>query len=526
MQTDRDFVTERAIADAQANPIAWYVPRPTPRKFHLDRDHRTRFLFGGKQSSKTYSIVAEVVMAITGIESVHTPGALKKYGPPPHRWRHWCEDLTRVATGILYPIYRELIPESMLVRRGPQALPGFNKDDHTLNITHPTEGWTSTVQFLSYQLPPMKGESATLHGVAYDEPPPEKLYESQYIRLLRYGGQMIGAMTLDERRASHPIHWIDRRIRRRGDGKHVNWWRVHTDENIHALMQEAPTQEDADRIWAAYGDAKATLSEAEQAVVFEGRGGWAVGLVFPDFDENIHAAYDQLGPKEVVELAKKGYGTIRGGLDGGMDHPTAMLWIYTHGKHPIPSLDIAEGDHLVYREYKVRGRNYPQHAQALAYLSHDEPIQGIWGCESLWNRDKNGGPPEGREFFNAFRKLGIAVRHGNRIKRVGHNRLGEWFKLREFPAWPRLRFLKGYCQELVDETYGYSWKGETARTGKSPDETVDINDDLMDCMRYWGMSFPEPVRRKRQVMTLPRHPITGVPMPNFVDVRALSLALR
>ncbi|GAH43946.1 unnamed protein product, partial [marine sediment metagenome] len=354
-RADTEFLTDRAIADAKDNPIAWYRPRATPRKFHLDCDHRTRFLFGGKQSSKTWSIVAEIVMAITGIESVHTPGALKKYRPPPHKWRHWCEDLTRVATGILYPIYRELIPPSMLVRRGPQALPGFNKEDHTLHLTN-----GSQVQFLSYILPPMKGESATLHGVAYDEPPPEKLYESQYIRLIRYGGQMIGAMTLDERRASHPIHWIDRRIRRRGDGGHVNWWRVHTDENILALMEEAPTQEDADRIWAAYEDAKASLSDAERAVVFEGRGGWAVGLVFPDFDEKIHAAYDQLSPKEVVALAKKGYGIIRCGLDGGMDHPTAMIWAYTHGKHPIPSLDIAEGDHLVYREYKVRGRNYPQ----------------------------------------------------------------------------------------------------------------------------------------------------------------------
>jgi len=225
-------------------------------------------------------------------------------------------------------------------------------------------------------------------------------------------------------------------------------------------------------------------------------------------------------------LAKKGYGVIRGGLDGGMDHPTAMIWAYTHGKHPLTSLDLAEGDHLIYREYKVRGRNYPQHAAALAYLSRDEPIQAIWGCESLWNRDKNGGPPEGREFFNAFRKLGIAVRHGNRNKRVRHNRLGEWFRVREFPPWPRLRFLKGHTPELVDEVYGYSWKGETARTGKSPDETVDINDDLMDDLGYWAMSFPEPVRRNRQVRSLPCHPVTGVPMSNFVDIRGLRNALR
>ena len=517
-----EYKRRKFIETLVGAPILGYRPRPTARKFHLDGQHRTRFLWGGKQSSKSYSGVAEVVMAITGLESIHTPGALKKFRPPPQHWRHWCEDLTRVAVNILYPIYRKLIPDDMLSQRG-RALPGYSRDNNTLYLTN-----GSSVQFLSYEMAQMKGETATLDGVAFDEPPPEKLYDSQYLRLIVRGGLMIGAMTLDEKRASHAIGWMDRRIRRYGDGPHVAWWTMPTRENIQALMDEAPTQEAAEAIGRAYADAYRSLTEQERAVVFEGEGGWAIGLVFPTFDEDVHAAYDlhRLGPKEVVELARKGYGVIRAALDPGMDDPTAMIWVYTHGKHPLPSYELAHGDHLVYREYKVRGLNYVQHAARLAYLSEGEPIQGVWADPMMWERDKNGGPVEGRAFLKAFRKLGIPVRKGNRNKRVGHNRLGEWLAPREHPGWPQLRFLKNQCHECVDELYGYAWKPENDRTGKRPDETIDYNDHLVDDLRYWAMSWPERQRQRRRTMPMPRHPVTGVPMPNFVDVRRLAHALR
>ena len=519
-QTDDQYAIDRLIADAKANPIAFYNPRPTVRKFHLD-GHRARFLFGGKQSSKSYGVTAEVTMSITGIESIHTPGALKKFRPPPLHWRHWCEDLTRVAVGILYPIYRKLIPEAMLDRRRGRNLPGFNTQTNTLHLTN-----GSSVQFMSYEMPDMKGESATLDGVAFDEPSPEKLYESQYMRILARAGKMIGAMTLDERRASYPIAWMDRRIRRRGDGSHVAWWRVPTMENIEALMREAPTPEAAAGIWSAFEDATASFSDAERKVVLEGLGGWAAGLVFPDFDEHVQAAYDKLGPADVVELARKGYGVIRCGLDAGLDDPTAMLWTYTHGQHALGSLDLAEGDHLVYREYKMRGMNYTQHAARLAFLSKDDPIQGVWASPDLWNRDPNGGPVEGHSFFDAFKKVGIPVRRGSKHKRVRNERLAEWMRVRAHPPWSRLRFLKSKCQEAVDEWYGYSFKPEQRRTGKRPDEEQDTNDHLIECAGYWAMSFPETRRHApKRAQALPCHPVTGMPMANYVDLGSLVHAL-
>ena len=62
--TDKQYAINALLADIEATPIAFYRPRPTVKKFHADDEHRTRFLFGGKQSSKSYGVTAEVSMAI------------------------------------------------------------------------------------------------------------------------------------------------------------------------------------------------------------------------------------------------------------------------------------------------------------------------------------------------------------------------------------------------------------------------------------------------------------------------------
>ena len=515
---------ERALAklaqQVRDYPILFYKPRPTPLKFHMDCKHTARFLFGGKQSSKTYSTEAEVAMPMTGIESIHTPGALRKFHKPPFRVRIWVEDLKRVTEGVILPILWQLIPPSMLdTSRGRNR--GYSSDKGTFYLTN-----GSWAQFLSYEMKAMKGESATVDMVVFDEPPPEHLYESQYHRILARGGHMIGAMTLDERRARHNIRWIDRRVRRRADGPHIMSWRVTTIENVKAMIEEAATPEEAERIRQGFENICRTLSAEEQAVSLEGLGGWLSGLVFPDFNEEVNAGYDKLGPEDFVALARKGYGFIRCGLDAGMDCPTAMSWWYTN-RVPIPSLDLAEGDHVCFREYKVRGLRYPQHAERLAGLCKGMPIQGIWADTSLWNRDKNGGPPEGRAFFVAFKSI-CPIRRGNKNKRIGHNRLGQWLAPRPtYPEWPRMRFLAGRSKEHVNEYFMYSWAPPNRRTGQSPDETVDVDDDLIDGNRYWALGFPgvPELRKKGAVFALGRSPTTAVPVSTLVSVERALHAL-
>jgi len=404
---------------------------------------------------------------------------------------------------------------------------GFNKGDSTLHLTN-----GSWVQFLSYSMPAMKGESAAIDIVAFDEPPTEGIYDSQYARLATRGGHMIGAMTLDEQRATHGIQWVGRRIVRRenADGTEadwVEWWRCPTWANFKAMIAEAPTAIEAERIQRGYDNWRAGLTEQERAVVLDGYGGYLTGLVYPDFRESTHASYGLVPPKDFAVLVRKGYGEIRCGLDYGLNHPTAMVWVYRHKKPAIPSLQLAEGDCIVYRVYKQGGYRIKQNIARVRHLSTDaderlEPVLAVWADESIWSDDGKEGLNVGQTFVRDLRPWPVR-RQSFRRKKAGHERIRAMLAEREGAVpWPQLRFCKGVCKPLVMEMYEYHYKPESQRTGKSPDETNDLHDDAVDALRYALTSIP--VARTRQSLHLPgapRHPITGVPLSNHVPLERL-----
>ena len=518
---------EAALArDVARHPIAYYKPRRAALPFHMDREHQTRFLFGGNRSGKSYSVVAEVVMAITGVESIYCEGACEKFRKPPLMVRHWCDDLKRHVPGVLLPIYYKLLPPGMVDESKGDG--GFNKADSTLHLSN-----GSWVQFLSYGMPQRKSVAAALDLVAFDEPPTESIYDSQYGRVSTRGGHLIGAMTLDEQRATHSIQWIGRRVVRRenADGTradHVAWWQMHTWGNFEALIAEARTEAEANAIKQGYDNWVAGLSEQEYAVVIEGKGGYLTGLVYPEFREHTHARYDLLGAADFAELARKGYGTIRCGLDYGMNHPTAFVWMYRHGQPALPRYDLAEGDCIVYREYKQRGMRVNQCIERIKRLSTGkdgrlEPVERVYADESIWRADGKEGLNVGQLFVRGLKPWPVR-RQTYRPKKIGHERVRAMLADREGAApWPALRFLKGRCRKLTSEMYEYHYKPESQRTGKSPDETNDYNDDLVDALRYAIISLPIP--RARQTARRPSivHPITGVPIGNFVPLHRLGV---
>ena len=524
-QTLRDAALDRALRDARAYPIAYYQPRVTTLPFHMDCVHRTRFLLGGNRSSKSFSLIAEIVMAITGIESIYTPGACSKFRKPPLMVRHWCDGLKRVVPGVLLPIYYQLLPPSMLDESKGSG--GFNKGDGTLHLTN-----GSWVQFLSYSMPARAGVAAELHVVGFDEPPTEDLYNSQYARVSTTGGHLLGAMTLDEHRATHSIQWVDRRIIRRenADGSHaphVEWWQIDAWTNFAAMIAEAETPEEAAAIQSGYDNWANGLSDEEADVVLYGKGGYLTGLVYSDFRESTHASYDLVAPAEFPELVRKGYGEIRCGLDYGMNHPTAMVWIYRHKRPAIPSLQLAEDDCIVYRVYKKAGLRIKQNIARIRHLSTDakgrlEPVLAVWADESIWSDDGKEGLNVGQTFVRDLKPWPVR-RQAFRKKKSGHERIRQMLAARGGATpWPQLRLCKGVCKPLVTEMYEYHYVAESYRTGKSPDETNDLNDDAVDALRYGVISIPAArVRKGPQLPGAQRHPVTGMPMSSYVPLRRL-----
>ena len=478
----------RFIASARANPIAHFKPRSYAMEFMRDR-HTVTFASGGKKSGKSFHCAAKASVALTGVDTaLHCPGVLDQFteiraanrlrNKPPFRVRHWVVDLERAGEQIIMPLYKAFIPYEM--RDLSNGKDGYNSQRKVLKLK---DG--SYIQLMSYEMEDMKAESAEIELVVFDEPPKEKLYEGQYARIVDSGGWMIGAMTLDERRTSYPISWIDRRIRRRGDGPHVNWYTFDTDQNNLEISKEVGGTL-GERIRTVFSEWSASISQDEYDVVIKGLGGWLTGLVYKEFDRNVHAAYDFLTPLDFAALVRAGYGEICCGLDYGLAHPTACSWLYRHTTSPLERVQLAESDVLMIAEYKHAQRNIDANIACIREMSsHLGPVHAYYADPNMWNRTNKGGPGVAADFIRAGCRLvesDNAESEGiERVKRLLAVPRGDTAK-----GWPRFRIVKGECPKAVDEFEGWSWKPESERAPSGGDRTMNEMNDLLDGIKYFA----------------------------------------
>lgn len=520
--------------DKRVNPIRYFQPRPKAVPFFYD-DHMIVFLFGGNRASKSYSIVGRNVIALTRIEPLALPGALKHVPEMPAREgmlvRHWCVNKEHAAEEVLLPIYLRYIPSRMLDRTKGEN--GYNKQKATLYLKpFPGQKRGSRVQFMTYKMEPAAGESASVTINGLDEVPPERTYESQQARIVDSGGVMWGAMTLHERTVSYPIAWVDRRVRRRGDGDHVSWHQLDTEENIRITAAEVGGERGA-RILQAFKNWTGAMSEEEYDARVRGNPSWLHGLVYKEFDPNIHV-YDEAakcddevlrGVKLFAWLAKQQYGHIWVAIDYGIGHPTAYLWGYV-AKKPVLSLKLLEDDYVFFAEYKQADRFVHQNVGALNARNQLWGIRprGYFYDTEMDDRDLKGGLTVKQMYVAAGIKPMIAAKKN---KNAGHEAVGKLMRIPKGDGprqWPQLRFVRGALRMTIEQVLGLCWKPESERGGPGVDKTIDINDDLTDDLRYFVMGQPHLRGHERKFVPEAVDPVTGVPLSVFGLKRAEARA--
>ena len=475
------------LADEKANPIRYYDPRPTARLFHEDL-HKCRILFGANKSGKSYASVAEAVMALTGMNSFYVKGA-DKFKPPPFKLRCWCVDLKHAAEDVLLPLFQKLTPPRMIDQSRGRG--GYNSTKATFFLKNGSE-----VQFMGYTMESNAGEGVAADAIMLDEPPPERVYNSQWARLLTTRGRMWGAMTPWELCVPWSIAWLHRRIWRRRDGDMVERWRVPIEENAECI--------DPDVLKMMHQ----TYSPEERRARLEGHFGRLAGMVYAEFKEDVHAAYDKLTPEELIELARKGHGTIWGGFDYGQRDPTAVIWAYVN-RVPLLNCDLAEKDIILFREYKQANRTVQENIAAVRAMTQGVPVLGYFADPSMWKQDPHGGLTIAGDFIAA----GVPLYEGNNCKAVGWNEVHKLLRVPpegSYPSWPRLRMCKGMLPQLEDEILGYCWKPESDRMGVHGDKDMDVNDHLVDSLRYLAVGQPamDPIV---QPVYVPLDLLTGEP---------------
>jgi hypothetical protein len=316
-------------------------------------------------------------------------------------------------------------------------------------------------------------------------------------------------MTLQTERMARDIGWVHRRIIRYGDGDNVEWWQVPSWENFEALIREAPTQRQKQKIRRSYENWVKALTPEQYRILVEGKGGWITGAVYPEFDARIHASYDKASPQELVELARQGRGRIVCGLDQGSTqlHPTAMVWWFVSARS-IPSLELAEDDCIQYREYRVGSRRVDQNIARQKAFTGDEPISRIYCDPHMDEKDPRGGPTILQMYIKAWKPT--PVTKANNAHDIGHAMMRKLLAPRKgYPHWPQYRICKGTGRQTTEEFYSYN--AETK-----------VGDDLMDCVRYVAVSRPR-AKPLRQPGRIPCDPRTGVPLTTYLEVQRYAL---
>jgi hypothetical protein len=251
-------VTEQ---DRKENQIRFYKPvSPKSQSFH-DSKAKVVAAGGGNGSSKTETMLVDLVMAMTGV----FPDSQRQLVDQKFRGPISCRIVVESLTTTLEPI---ILPKLQWFRWTGVDRPGGEKGhwgwipksclidgewdrswSNKLRILrvlcrdpHNPEKvlGESTLQCMSIDQDPTDFASGDFHIVAHDEPPPLSIWRENEARTMRVDGRMLLAMTWPDDPAI-AVDWLYDEVYepgRSGSDPTITWIELWTTENPH-LKQEA-----------------------------------------------------------------------------------------------------------------------------------------------------------------------------------------------------------------------------------------------------------------------------------------------
>lgn len=280
-----------------------YVPYPKQREFHAaGATHRERMLMAGNQLGKTLSAAFETAMHLTGKYPHWWVG--KRFNEPV-RWLAGSESAELTRKGIQRLL---LGPPENEAQWGTGAIPKADVVDWarrqgvpdavaTINVQN-IHGGISSVQLATYDQGRTKWQADTVHGVWFDEEPPEDIYFEGITRTNTTLGPVITTLT--------PLMGVSNVVKRfyldKPAGTHLTIMDIEDAEHY--------TPEQRAQIIASYPlhERKARTKGIPQL---------GSGRVFPIDDDEIRCEAFAI-PSHWPQI---------GGLDFGWDHPSAAVKI-------------------------------------------------------------------------------------------------------------------------------------------------------------------------------------------------------
>jgi len=423
--------------------------------FHRSQK-RNRWVFGGNRSGKTECGAVEVCWQARG----------------EHPYRTNKASTTGWVVSVSYEVQREVAQakilaylnplwiEDIVMEKGSKGSPqsGIIDTIYLKNVF----GGISKIGFKSYDQGREKFAGASLDYVWFDEEPPYDIYEECKMRVLDKKGDIFGTMT-----PLKGLSWIYEEI-------YLN--KYQNPEVFHLTMEWAdnPFLDKAEIALLT----KAMSGESLDSRRY-GRFSAAQGLVYPEFDENLHII-------EPFDIPFEWQSNLS--IDPGLNNPLSCHFyaedydgnIYVVAEHYEQGKDIDYHTGGIFRIADKLGwkRNASGMLEAL--------IDSAAGQRTL---------ASSKSVVELFFERGIAVN-----PRVNKELFSGIATVRKyFAARPARIFIFKTCPNMIREIKSYWWGN-----GDCP---IKKDDHAMDELRYYLMSHPENKRPKADLPLQERYKV-------------------
>ncbi len=403
---------------------------------------RNRWVFGGNRSGKTECGAVECVYMARGI----------------HPYRENKKDVCGWVVSLSAQVQRDVAQKKILhylqkdwideivMLSGRKDSPENGVIDF-IRIKN-VFGGTSVIGFKSCDQGREKFQGTSLDFVWFDEEPPYDIYIECRMRVLDRCGDVFGTMT-PLKGFTFVYHDIFL-----NQGKDPEAWYefMEWEDNPYLSKDEIAVLE-------------ASLDDVSLQARRYGRFAAAEGLVYPEFDENVHVV-------EPFSLPQDWQDNIS--IDPGLNNPLSAHWY---------AVDHDDNVYVVY-EHFAAGRDVDYHAEEIKRISKmlgwktdrmgrvcalidsaakQRTLSGVKSlCELFYERGILVNPDVEKDLFSGIARVKSYLKQGNGL--------------------PNL-YIFSNCTELIKELKGYYWgKGDTPKK---------VDDHALDEMRYYLMSKPK-----------------------------------
>ena len=427
----------------------------TGEKVHLKQlafhkcPKKNRWVFGGNRSGKTECGAVEAVYMARGI----------------HPYRQNKDNVFGWVVSLSQQVQRDVAQRKILSYLNPSWIQDVTmlsgkKESLKHGVIDQIQiknifGGTSIIGFKSCDQGREKFQGSSLDFVWFDEEPPEDIFDECRMRVLDKGGDIFGTMT--------PLKGL-----------------TFIHDKIYLNQENDPEvwcefMEWGDNPYLDKGQVEAltkTLSKDQLESRRYGKFKASAGLVYPEFDENVHVL------KEPFNIPMDWQDAIS--IDPGLNNPLSCHWY---------AVDY-DGNIYVVAEHFEAGKDIAYHSKAIKDISRalnwksDEYGRYHALIDSAANQKTLASSKSVTELFYDF---GIVANpRVNKDMFSGIQRVKQYLKVNDGRA--RL-YIFPSCVNLIRELKTYRW-GQ----GEAPKK---IDDHALDELRYYVMTKPDNVEPKK-----------------------------